>query len=187
MTEGQAGRLISELFEASYRALVHYALWATGSLEVAEDLVQNSFMDLYAALRQGKRVRDPRSWMLCVLRRAILKHQRAQRRHPETVAPPTDFDAFPDITGGTGETLAELDAFRSLLSALTPREQEVLLLRLQPLRYQEIARQLGISPNSVKTLLARALRKLRAARRAGGLLRVAASYEEEDGLRKTLQ
>jgi DNA-directed RNA polymerase specialized sigma24 family protein len=50
-----------------------------------------------------------------------------------------------------------------LLSVLTSREQEVVLLRMQSLKYREIARLLGISRNSVNTLLARALRKLQAA------------------------
>jgi RNA polymerase sigma factor (sigma-70 family) len=49
---------------------------------------------------------------------------------------------------------------RSLLSVLSPREEEVLLLRLEALKYREIAEQLGISMHSVNTLLARALRKL---------------------------
>ena len=60
------------------------------------------------------------------------------------------------------ETLGILD-IRSLLSVLTPREEEVLLLRLESLKYREIADQLGISINSVNTLLARALRKLQQA------------------------
>ncbi len=52
---------------------------------------------------------------------------------------------------------------RDLLSVLSPREEEVLLLRLETLKYREIAEQLGISINSVNTLLARALRKLQEA------------------------
>jgi RNA polymerase sigma factor (sigma-70 family) len=52
---------------------------------------------------------------------------------------------------------------RNLLSVLSPREEEVLLLRLEALKYREIADQLGISMNSVNTLLARALRKLQEA------------------------
>jgi len=52
---------------------------------------------------------------------------------------------------------------RNLLSVLSPREEEVLLLRLETLKYREIAEQLGISINSVNTLLARALRKLQEA------------------------
>ena len=49
-------------------------------------------------------------------------------------------------------------------SRLAPREREVVLLRAQGLRYREIASQLGISSNSVGTLLLRAMRKMRAAR-----------------------
>ena len=52
---------------------------------------------------------------------------------------------------------------RNLLSVLSPREEEVLLLRLEALKYREIAEQLGIGINSVNTLLARALRKLQEA------------------------
>jgi RNA polymerase sigma factor (sigma-70 family) len=50
-----------------------------------------------------------------------------------------------------------VEDIRSLLSVLSPREEEVLLLRLESLKYREIASQLGISMNSVNTLLARAL------------------------------
>ena len=60
------------------------------------------------------------------------------------------------------ETL-KLGDIRDLLSVLSPREEEVLLLRLDALKYREIADQLGISMNSVNALLARALRNLQVA------------------------
>jgi len=47
-----------------------------------------------------------------------------------------------------GEPMAPVSSFadiRSLLSVLSPREEEVLLLRLEALKYREIAEQLGIS------------------------------------------
>jgi RNA polymerase sigma factor (sigma-70 family) len=47
------------------------------------------------------------------------------------------------------------------LCLLSRREEEVLLLRLEAMKYREIADQLGISMNSVNTILARALQKLR--------------------------
>ena len=56
--------------------------------------------------------------------------------------------------------LTSIVDIRNLLSVLSPREEEVLLLRLEALKYREIAEQLGIGMNSVNTLLARALRKL---------------------------
>jgi RNA polymerase sigma factor (sigma-70 family) len=62
-----------------------------------------------------------------------------------------------------GAPVAEMSGpkdVRNFLSVLSPREEEVLLLRLETLKYREIAEQLGISINTVNTLLARALRKL---------------------------
>jgi transposase len=59
--------------------------------------------------------------------------------------------------------MSKLVEIRGLLSVLSPREEEVLLLRLEALKYREIADHLGISMNSVNALLARALRKLQTA------------------------
>ena len=53
-----------------------------------------------------------------------------------------------------------------LLAVLSPREEEVVLLRLQSMKYREIADQLGIGTKSVCTLLARAIRKLQGASRS---------------------
>jgi RNA polymerase sigma factor (sigma-70 family) len=68
-----------------------------------------------------------------------------------------------DLPGEPAAEISRLAEIRSLLSVLSPREEEVLLLRLEALKYREIADQLGISMNSVNTLLARALRKLQEA------------------------
>jgi RNA polymerase sigma factor (sigma-70 family) len=54
----------------------------------------------------------------------------------------------------------DASVIQNLLRLLSPREQEVLLLRLEAMKYREIADRLGISMNSVNTLLARALQKL---------------------------
>ncbi len=59
---------------------------------------------------------------------------------------------------------------REYSSLLSPREEEVLMLRLASLKYREIGEELGIATRAVSTLLARALAKLQAAverKRAG--------------------
>lgn len=72
------------------------------------------------------------------------------------------FNEWQITTGAENEKPTTVDV-RSLLAVLSPREEEVLLLRLEAMKYREIADQLGISMNSVNTLLARALRKLQQA------------------------
>jgi RNA polymerase sigma factor (sigma-70 family) len=68
-----------------------------------------------------------------------------------------------EIAGDAVNELSSIVDIRNFLSVLSPREEEVLLLRLEALKYREIAEQLGISMNSVNSLLARALRKLQQA------------------------
>jgi len=136
-------------------SLVRYALRTTANRELAEDLAQDAFMQLYQALRAGKEIDHPKAWTICVLRRAM-NRQIKDRNLLEQLD-----DA--EMVGGHGTEISRLAEIRGLLSVLTPREEEVLLLRLEALKYREIAEQLGISMNSVNTLLARALRKLQAA------------------------
>jgi RNA polymerase sigma factor (sigma-70 family) len=50
------------------------------------------------------------------------------------------------------------------LSLLSEREEEVLLLRSKGMKYKDIALHLGITTNSVGTLMVRAIRKIREAR-----------------------
>jgi RNA polymerase sigma factor (sigma-70 family) len=61
----------------------------------------------------------------------------------------------------------EDDRLTPLLVVVSAREEEVLLLRVQGLEYRQIAAALEISTNSVKTLLARGIRKMKQASGGG--------------------
>ena len=152
MNENDATNLTTALFDRWYMALVRYALRATANYGLAEDLAQETFIQLYQALRAGKDIEHPKAWMICVLRRAMSRQMQNHRLYEP-------LDGLEIVGKAINEFPDMLDISR-LLSVLTPREEEVLLLRLEALKYREIADQLGISINSVNTLLARALRKL---------------------------
>ena len=155
MNESDATDLLTALYDRWYMALVRYALRTTCNYELAEDLAQDTFMQLYQALRAGKSIEHPKAWTICVLRRAMNRQMKYRNLHEQ-------LDEL-EITGApVAEMLGSTDV-RNLLSVLSPREEEVLLLRLEALKYREIAEQLGISINSVNTLLARGLRKLQEA------------------------
>lgn len=152
MNESDATDLVAALYGRWYMTLVRYALRATANYEVAEDLSQETFMQLYQALRAGKRIEHPEAWTICVLRRTMSRQMKDRVLYEP-------FDEWQIVVSAENEKPAIVDV-RSLLAVLSPREQEVLLLRLEAMKYREIADQLGISMNSVNTLLARALRKL---------------------------
>ena len=86
--------------------------------------------------------------------------------------------------GGIAKVPEAVDLQR-LLAVLTPREEEVVLLRLASLKYREIADELGISPKTVSTLLTRALKKLE--RAAAGQPGDPRSVAKKDETTKTLQ
>lgn len=167
MTEQEAADVVNALYDAHYSSLMRYALQQTHRIEAAEDIVQEAFMELYRALRSGERKANPRAWVACVVRRKSYTHFREIRRQekvrrelevsqPGSVAPEIETDP----EGRAGDV-------RDLFSVLSRREEEVIFLRIAGMKYREISSELRISPNSVNTLLARALRKLQKAAQAG--------------------
>jgi len=136
--------------------MVRFASRLVGNVEIAEEIVQDSFLELYGFLLKGGEVEHHRAWVMCVVRRKgwrIFNIDPDEQLTHETL----------DLLGNT----AAVDPLQSdhaelgrLLAALTPREMEVVLLRAAGLSYAEIAKQLEIATGSVGTLLARALRKM---------------------------
>lgn len=116
-------------------------------------------MAMYAELARGRTIANPRAWLLCVVRREAHRQVRARMRagSPETaealelLSPPQDPLAA-----------IEADEIARSLSCLSVREEEVLLMRLEAMKYHEIAAELGITQNTVGTLILRAIRKLQA-------------------------
>jgi RNA polymerase sigma-70 factor (ECF subfamily) len=176
MERAKAERLVEELFASWGPFLARYVVQMTRSPEAADDIIQETFLALYRDLREGKAIRNPRSWTFGAVRNQIRKRMHILVRHSEDLAPIEVLDQFaaephwPDVAA---ESLGESDL---TLSVLTEREREVVLLRLQSFKYREIARQLGNSEKSVATLLARALHKLRKVGRGEGDARVAEKH-----------
>jgi RNA polymerase sigma-70 factor (ECF subfamily) len=182
----EAQQLVTSLYSDWYSRLVGYAVRSLVSIEDAEDVVQDTFTDLYRALVEGKVVNNPKGWTLCAVRRRIIDRRRAEGRHggPFVVLAEEELglgdQSVPSLSQG------EVGELSLLLAVLSRREQEVLLLRAEALKYREIASELKISVNSVKKLLARGIRKIRQAsmapdRRPHGV------KDEADSVSGTLQ
>jgi RNA polymerase sigma factor (sigma-70 family) len=178
MNPREATQLVTELFESGYPIFLRYALRATGSPDLAEDLVQEAFMQLYKAVRSGKQVDNPKAWTFCVIRRLVIKQIRMHQRKEALQEPLSILDDLPASAFFVAPPVSASDEVTKLFSVLTPREEEVTLLRMTSLKYREIAEQLGISPKSVNTLLARALRKLQKAAGKKGAQGSTAQYVE---------
>jgi RNA polymerase sigma-70 factor (ECF subfamily) len=157
----QARQRVSDLFERCYAAFVRYAFQHCGHWNLAEDAVQASMMALYRHLAERGDVANLEAWAFCVLRREVIRIHRAEVREDRTAK------LLAEAAGAGNGRTAEPDSEQlwqeqdldRCLSVLTDREAEVLLMRAQSMKYRQIASALGISVNTVKTLLARGLRK----------------------------
>jgi len=151
--EVEATELVAALFDRCYAQLVRYAVRSVTDHGLAEDLVQDAFMQLYRGLRSGRCIHHPKAWAMCVLRRAVYRHVQERFDYEQL----DDYENIP--TPDHEAACASLTA--EYFCVLSRREEEVLLLRLEAMKYREIADQLGISMNTVNTILARALQKLK--------------------------
>ena len=166
MNRENAAEIVDALYDAWYLSLLRYARRLVKQPASAEEIVQETFLDLYRALRAGQTVEFPKAWTMCVARRKALEliHQPfgIERAHETLDSPELSGDWV-----SAAELTMDCDRVRAHLDLLSAREQEVLLLRLDSMKYREIAAALGISINSVNTLLARALTKLQKAMAMG--------------------
>jgi RNA polymerase sigma-70 factor, ECF subfamily len=181
MTEKEASAIIEELYDSHYSMLITYAARQAGCAGTAEDAVQEAFMQLYRELREGRPIGNPAGWLVCVTRR--LAYQSALRHN--RLEPLAERHLAPEEPGGAGPDIDCL-RLRDLLSELSEREAEVLVMRLSAMKYREIAEQLNITTSSVNTLLLRALKKLKRAMKEStfDLKRI---MRAGDGLSNTLQ
>lgn len=160
MNREAAAAAVSALFEEWYPYLLRYAVRVCGSVTLAEEAVQEGLLALYEWLQREGKVENPRAWTLCVVRRKLGLLRTADER-ARLFGGSLEVEAEPQSPDYRMLEALEWDELSRMFSRLTLRESEVLLLRLQPMRYGEIAAALGITKASVGTLLMRAVRKLR--------------------------
>jgi RNA polymerase sigma-70 factor (ECF subfamily) len=149
---------VNSLFDNWYGALVRYATRFTGRIEIAEELVQEAFYLLYRELAAGKLIESDRAWTFAVVRRQIIRQFCARAPREVSFESPEFREISVSLTAGSSESAADLAQHFNVLSK---REEEVLRLCMESLKYREIAAALEISPNSVATLHRRAIQKLR--------------------------
>lgn len=143
--------------------LTGYLYNLTGDLEMARDVVQDTFIKLYA--QDPARLDGPglKAWLFTVCRNRALDLLRRRRRLVSIEDAPVDHLADPaplpdSRAADQDETALVLQTFRRL----PPNQAEVLRLKFQnDLSYQEIAEVTGLSASNVGFLIHTGLKRLR--------------------------
>lgn len=145
--------------------LRRFAVALTGSRDEAEDLLQASCLKALTRLDQFQEGTRLDSWMFRILQTGWIDRTRAARiRAP---APPEALEALHDhgLGARAAEDRLELAKLRADVAALPPEQRAVLaLVAIDGLSYREAAETLDVPMGTVMSRLARARRKLLAAR-----------------------
>ncbi|MFL5579389.1 MAG: RNA polymerase sigma-70 factor [Gemmatimonadaceae bacterium] len=155
---------VEELFRDHYAALVGFADGYVRSGAVAEEIVQDVFLNLWRGRDRLAGEGTLRAYLFQAVRNRALNHLRHARHVARHAAAAPRDDSAPAL----GDALlveAELAAaVRAAVDALPERCREVFLLsRGHNLSYVEIARTLEISVKTVETQMGRALKAIRRA------------------------
>jgi RNA polymerase sigma-70 factor (ECF subfamily) len=132
---------------------------AAGDVALAEDLTQDTWMQLAEAVRKGHAECADIRWLMTVARSRFLDHARREQRHLRRLALVSSTDEHHDPPSST-EVLAGL-------ADLEPMYRLVLMLRyVEDLSVPTVADTIGKNVTATNSLLARARAELRARHRS---------------------
>ncbi len=150
---------LKQLYETTYAAVVRFLYRKVWDPDRAEDLAQEVFVRAMA-----HKPEKPRAWVFAVAANLARDEARAavrRKRHLTLLkSDPTPLTSPQRSPEDLLEHQEKLDRMREALHALTPRDQEVLLLWDAGMSYPEIAEHTGLAVGAVGTTLARARRRL---------------------------
>jgi RNA polymerase sigma-70 factor (ECF subfamily) len=136
----------------------------------AEDVTQEVFLIIWDSRASLKKVANPDGYLFVLTRNRIVAEFRKKVKLAmldDLEQTRIDAGLMPNQLMENKETSALI---RSALNEMPPQQRKVFELgKLEGLKYEEIARQLNISPNTVKVHMVQALSFIRTFIRHGGL------------------
>lgn len=152
--------LIERLFYDLYKPLCLYSLHYVADADVAEDVVQDSFLAYWNYCKDGGVAVSPRAYLFRTVRNRSIDFI---RKNADVSLDNVPYDLENLISDD--EALSRSDSEAKLWSAidnLPEQRRKVLLMNKRDnMKYSEIARELGISVFTVRNQISRALSSLR--------------------------
>jgi RNA polymerase sigma-70 factor (ECF subfamily) len=137
--------------------LRRYARALVGERASADDLVQDTLERAWAKLHLYRRGTDLRAWLFTVMHNVHVNRLRAERFND-----PLE-DEMPELAshGTQSDALLVRDVDRAIARLPADQRAVLLLVTLEEMSYDEVARTLGIPIGTVMSRLSRAREKLR--------------------------
>ena len=149
-------------FDELSSSLLRYVLSFGLTAHDGEDIIQEAFLSLFQHLQLGRSRRNLRGWLFRVAHNLSLKRRQANQKHDVRSAEACA-DMHVDPAPNAEEQLVIKERHSRLLAvvqALPEQDQRCLQLRVEGLRYREIATVLDMSLGAVSISLTRSLARL---------------------------
>jgi RNA polymerase sigma factor (sigma-70 family) len=145
-----------ELFQRLYPSLFRYLHRLTGDADLADDVAQESFVRL---LSQSIPAEETRPWLFTVATNLVRDGVRKTGRRERLITTAPVLHATIAAPDAQLEQSERISGVRAALAQLPARDQQLLLMREEGFKYDEMAQAVGVAASSIGTLLARALRR----------------------------
>ena len=151
---------IDDLFRLNYRPLCLYALHYLQDTDLAEDMVQECFTTLWEKIRQGGPITNRRAYLYMAVRNRCLDHLRRKGVQTESLKP---HDTYGIIEEDDAEQRSAIEArLWTAIDSLPEKCRQIFLMsKRDGLKYEEIAEELGLSVNTVRNQISKALNTLK--------------------------
>ena len=151
---------IEDLFRLNYRPLCMFALHYLQDADLVEDVVQECFTMLWEKLEQGADVANRRAYLYMSVRNRCLDHLRRKGLQTESLKP---YDTYGIIDDDDAEERSVMEAkLWTAIDSLPEKCRQVFLMsKRDGLKYEEIAEELGLSVNTVRNQISKALNVLK--------------------------
>ena len=146
---------IGTLYEQYFRQLCLYALHYVGDLDESKDIVQECFASL---IKNNPALSNPKVYLYNSVRNRCIDLLRSRKK--ERIAPMDDLSYISDKEAQRRSEI-EVQLWEAV-DSLPPKRRELLLLNKRDgLKYSDIARLKGLSENTVRNQIFRAIESLR--------------------------
>ena len=159
---------VTEVFDLLHASVLRYLARVLDDPSEAEDVMQETFVQLYRALHKGHVSGDVRPWLFRVAHNLVL--YRLRKKSPVELLDSASWNFLgeqnQDPSPSAEQDLLEREQqlkFEAALAALSPEEKHCLELRAEGLSYREIAQVLEMKAPTLVSFLGRVIKKLKSA------------------------
>ena len=135
-----------------------------GDRYAADDLVQDTLERAWNKMHLWRPGSDMRAWLFAIMHNVFVNHARSRRHEIEST-----METLPTLAvrAAQGDRLELLDVERALATLPAEQREVVLLVGVEQLTYEEVARAIGVPVGTVMSRLSRGRDRLRQATAAG--------------------